>query len=99
MQWNTNGSGSFNNTGTLHPIYTPSPADIISGSVTLTLAASAVSPCPVESSSMTLYITRQPNANAGSDASICQNNNFTVSGSMAQNLCILIMDSFRNREF
>ncbi|MBK7031272.1 MAG: PKD domain-containing protein [Bacteroidales bacterium] len=104
IQWNTSGSGSFNNTGTLHPVYTPSPADIISGSVTLTLAASAVSPCPIQTSSMTLSITRQPNANAGSDASICQNNNFTVSGSTAQNYVSLLWThtgtgSFNNSSF
>ena len=36
-EWTTAGTGSFNNTTVIHPIYTPSDDDLANGSVTLTL--------------------------------------------------------------
>jgi hypothetical protein len=45
--WKTSGTGTFNFTNILHPIYTPSPADILAGHVTLTIKDSigCCSPC------------------------------------------------------
>ena len=39
LSWTTSGSGSFSNPAVLHPVYTPSIADITAGVVTLTLTA------------------------------------------------------------
>jgi hypothetical protein len=73
LTWNTSGSGFFNDQTLLHPIYTPSAADISLGSVTLTLTANSYSPCSNVTSSMVLTIHRQPIASAGDNASVCAN--------------------------
>ncbi len=39
LSWATSGTGTFNNTNTLNPTYTPSTADITAGTVNLTLTA------------------------------------------------------------
>tara|TARA_B100000401_G_C52399991_1_gene528390 strand:- start:49 stop:624 length:576 start_codon:yes stop_codon:yes gene_type:complete len=43
--WSTSGTGTFSGGNTLNPIYTPSSADIIAGSVILTLTAIGNNPC------------------------------------------------------
>ncbi|MFZ4521893.1 MAG: PKD domain-containing protein, partial [Bacteroidales bacterium] len=81
LLWSTSGTGSFNNAGILHPVYTPSPADIASGTVTLTLNVTANSPCANTSASMILTIQRQPIAAAGPDVTRCASAlSYTVTG-------------------
>jgi hypothetical protein len=71
--WTTSGNGSFSSASSLTPIYTPGVTDITTGTATLTLTASAVSPCTVSSSdTKILVIQKLPTANAGIDATICQ---------------------------
>ncbi len=80
--WSTSGDGTFSSTNTLTPVYTPGANDIIAGNVTLTLTASAISPCQVASSdTKTLVIQKLPQANAGSDATICQTSTIVLAGS------------------
>ncbi len=50
--WSTSGSGTFSAAGSLTGYYFPSAADITSGNVTLTLTASAISPCTVSATDM-----------------------------------------------
>ncbi len=60
----TGGTG-FSNPNILNPIYTPSPADISAGSVTLTLTAQPSAPCtgrPPAVSTVTLTILALPTA-------------------------------------
>jgi uncharacterized protein (TIGR02145 family) len=84
ISWATSGTGTFSSTSSLTPIYTPSAADINAGSVTLTLTASAIAPCPTAAiSSITLTIQKTPTANAGTDATICQGSTHTLAGSAA----------------
>jgi len=64
LSWTTSGTGTFNNTGIINPIYTPSNADIVAGFVTLTLNLTAQSPCPNASDAMILTIHRNPTATA-----------------------------------
>ena len=86
LNWTTSGSGSFMNNGTLDPTYVPSSGDIMTGTVTLTLHANAIIPCTGDvTDAITLTITRLPMVNAGPDASICQGQSYTVSGSSASN--------------
>ena len=81
VQWQTNGSGTFNNPSILKPVYTPSTADKTAGSIVLTLTAQPVSPCTVSvSDQMTLTIQRHATANAGSDATICEDATYTLNG-------------------
>ncbi len=81
VQWQTNGSGTFNNPSILKPVYTPSTADKTAGSVVLTLTAQPISPCAVSASDqMILTIKRLAVANAGSDATICEDATYTLNG-------------------
>ncbi|MDY0276421.1 MAG: hypothetical protein RBR42_13500, partial [Desulfomicrobium sp.] len=74
LLWTTSGTGAFNNPTTLTPIYTPSAADILAGTVDLTLNAYSATPCPSSSSTMTLTIYTVPTtANAGMDQTTCGN--------------------------
>jgi len=45
LVWSTSGTGTFDFTNIINPIYTPSAADILSGSVRLTLTANPIAPC------------------------------------------------------
>ncbi len=79
--WTTSGNGTFSSTSSLTPIYTPGTNDIAAGTVTLTLTASAISPCTVSSAdSKTLIIRKNPTANAGTDGTICQGSTHTLAG-------------------
>ena len=81
VQWETNGSGTFNNPLILNPVYTPSDADKTAGSVALTLTAQPISPCADSASDqMILTIKRIAVANAGSDATICEDATYTLNG-------------------
>ena len=82
--WTTSGTGTFSNPAILNPVYTPGAADITAGTVTLTLTAAAVAPCTASASdNKILVIQKTPTANAGADATICQNNSsYQLSGSV-----------------
>ena len=93
LLWTTSGTGTFNNTATLHPIYTPGTADINAGFVTLTLTAYGNSPCGNATSSITLNINRAPLANAGSNVVICAGSDYTISGASASNYSTIVWTS------
>jgi CHRD domain/PKD-like domain/Secretion system C-terminal sorting domain/Putative metal-binding motif/Dictyostelium (slime mold) repeat len=60
--WSTSGSGSFlPNATTLNATYVPSPADVLAGSVMLTLTTDAPINCTPVSDQMTVTITQLPN--------------------------------------
>ncbi len=83
--WTSSGTGTFSNATILNPTYAPSAAEIAAGSATLTLTASAISPCLLAfSDTIILQIQKLPTANAGLDAAICQNGTHQLSGT-AQN--------------
>ena len=54
------GDGTFTNTSSLNPDYTPGPGDIASGTVDLTLTVTGNSPCLPISSTMTLTVIPNP---------------------------------------
>jgi hypothetical protein len=84
--WTSSGSGTLLNPTTLTPTYVPSAADIMIGSVQLTMTAYAVAPCIVtDSDVMEITITDAPTAFAGNDATICANQSHTIVGSTASN--------------
>lgn len=73
-QW-SGGSGTFNpNNTTLNAVYTPSPAEITAGSVTLTLSSTGNGTCNAVSDQVTIFFAPAPVANAGSDQTACGNN-------------------------
>jgi gliding motility-associated-like protein len=81
LSWVTSGSGTFTNNGTLTPTYTPSAADISSGSVTLTLNAGGTAPCGSFGDGMLLTIVALPTADAGSNVTICSGNSTPLNAS------------------
>ncbi len=83
--WTTSGTGAFDDPNVINATYTPSAADILNGSVVLTLTAASIDFCPDATDSMTLSISGSAVANAGSDAAICQGEFFTISTATAQN--------------
>jgi PKD repeat protein len=84
VTWSTSGTGTFSNTAALNPVYTPSLADVASGSVILTLTASSP-PCTDVADQLTLSFSHLSLANAGPDNSTCQSQPFTISGATATN--------------
>jgi hypothetical protein len=70
LNWTTNGTGFFNDPALLVAEYTPSPEDVVSGNVTLTLTASNQS-CPVASSSKMLTIHASPNPLVTGEKIVC----------------------------
>jgi|GEM_PF-3207107 len=79
--WTTTGDGTFDDATILGATYTPGNADITTGSVDLSLTASAISPCIVDDVDvMTLTIQYTPSADAGMDATICETDNYTLAG-------------------
>ncbi len=75
--WSTNGTGTFNNANLIHPVYTPSAADIANGNVTLTLVVTGTGMCVFGAANdfMILYfdVNNTPAANAGSNETVCIN--------------------------
>lgn len=63
--WTTNGSGTFSDTLSLHPVYYPSEEDFDAGGVVLTLNAYYMS--SIRSSNLWLELRRYPVVNAGHD--------------------------------
>ncbi|NVN93684.1 MAG: HYR domain-containing protein, partial [Bacteroidetes bacterium] len=91
LNWSTTGTGSFNNTTAIHPTYTPSAADITSGTVSLILTATSGNGCVNSVDTMNLIIEPKATANAGSTASICSSaSSYIVSGATATNYSSLL---------
>ncbi len=74
-QWSTLvGSGTFSSTGLLNSVYTPSDADTLAGSATLTLSTTAQGDCKPVSDIVIITITDAPFIEAGLNDTICANN-------------------------
>jgi len=72
LSWTTNGTGVFSNPNILLPEYIASAADIVAGSVELTLTATANSPCTTSDNDFfTLTFEEAATADAGADETIC----------------------------
>lgn len=79
--WTTNGDGLFDDATLLAATYTPGVSDIGSGSVDLTITAYSISPCATDASDdITISIQQLPTANAGADATICEDGTYTLIG-------------------
>jgi gliding motility-associated-like protein len=70
--WSTSGSGAFNpGSFSLNTTYFFSASDINNGQVNFTLTSGANAPCPVITSTTTIYIRQLAIINAGPDQTIC----------------------------
>jgi len=81
----TGGDGSFDDSTSLWPLYTPGPNDIAVGSVTITLTVYGYTPCGNAIDDMVLTVVPAAVSNAGVDATICEGANYTLSGSASNN--------------
>lgn len=80
--WTSTGDGAFDDPTLLNPSYTPGSNDISNTSVELTLTADPKLPCMVAVSDvMSVTIIHLPDVDAGGDASVCQSNSVTLTGS------------------
>lgn len=90
LSWTTSGTGTFNDPTIINPIYTPSPADIASGIVQLSLTGNALAPCSGTSAdAMNLVIKQQPQVDAGTGGTICQGQQYVITDATALNYTTL----------
>lgn len=75
ISWTTSGTGTFDDATLLNPVYTPSADDILAGTVTLTITATAIAPCLNVSTYMVVTIYPLPTAELSGAAEICPGNN------------------------
>jgi len=79
IYWETNGSGTFDDTTILNPVYTPGLSDILSSAVVLSLHGVNDFGTTL-ADYMTLFIKRLPIVSTGPDTAICVNNEVTLNG-------------------
>ncbi|MBK9356137.1 MAG: hypothetical protein IPN08_01890 [Bacteroidales bacterium] len=91
--WTTNGTGTFADATIEDAVYTPSAADILNGSVTLTMTVTSASPCINAVDQMVLSINPQATVSAGADATICETGTYTLSGATQSNATSLLWTS------
>jgi gliding motility-associated-like protein len=73
--WTSSGTGTFSpSASSLVTNYIPSPADILSGLVTLTLTTANNGGCNPIHTTMQITITPAPTASAGANQTVCANN-------------------------
>ena len=90
IEWTSSGTGTFSSPSSLTAIYTLSAADISAGTVTLSITASAISPCTISSTDNLILIVQElPTSNAGIDATICQTETQPLSGSATNNAGVI----------
>ena len=68
IQWSTSGTGVFSSTSIINPIYTPSPEDINSGIVVLTVSGTGGSGTLTDQAELTIHTV--PQVNLGSDLEV-----------------------------
>ncbi len=81
--WSSNGSGVFDDVTSLTATYTPSAADIISGSVILILTTNdpdGPGPCIAQSDLMTVLIVTGNTVSAGPDQDLCEGSVVNLTG-------------------
>ncbi|MEK8180954.1 LamG-like jellyroll fold domain-containing protein [Flavobacterium buctense] len=88
ITWTSSGTGTFTNSNSLtNCTYTPSAADITTGSATLTLTAIGIAPCATVTDTKTINISSTMTAVAGSSFTNCSSDTAinVTTGSSATN--------------
>ncbi|NOR87782.1 MAG: T9SS type B sorting domain-containing protein, partial [Bacteroidales bacterium] len=94
LLWTSSGDGSFDDMNILHPIYTPSTADILDGNVVLTLHALGNGDCSNESDELLLTINKTALVDVGEDAEICESvDTYSINSATASNYSSLLWTS------
>lgn len=80
FNWSTSGDGAFSNPQSLNPTYSPGVQDIINGYVQLLFVANAITPCQnSDTDEMLVTFSPMPEIDAGSDVTICENDQAELS--------------------
>jgi len=87
--WTSSGNGTFDDSTSLNPVYTPGTVDISAGAVLLTLRADGNGTCPPATDILVLTVHKTPLADAGPDVSICTGKNFTIGNATASSYSTL----------
>ncbi|HEX8549702.1 MAG TPA: gliding motility-associated C-terminal domain-containing protein, partial [Cytophagaceae bacterium] len=69
--WESSGTGFFGDQLAPNTTFTPSPADIAGGNITLTFTTTDNGNCPSATDDLTMSFILAPTLNAGNDTSIC----------------------------
>ncbi|KAF0129526.1 MAG: hypothetical protein FD155_2449 [Bacteroidetes bacterium] len=86
LAWVSSGDGTFDDVTLLHPVYTPGINDVTTGTVELTLTASAMTGCSSTSSFQTLTIYPEPAVELGENRWVCAGgNNVLIDNALATN--------------
>jgi len=84
-------SGNVSEPTILHPFYTPTSSDIENGFAELCLTAHAINPCTISANDcLVITIQKNPVVSSGDDVTICENENYLLSESIAQNYSSLL---------
>ena len=78
--WTSSGDGFFDNSNSLNAVYTPSLADINTGSVILSLTGISNGSCGEVTDNIILNITSSPNSYAGQSVEICEDGVHNLNG-------------------
>ena len=80
--WSTSGDGTFNDATSLTAVYSPGAADLLAGSVTLTLTTEdPAGPCVSDDDNVLITFDPAPGAEAGNAQTICSTGTATLTGS------------------
>jgi uncharacterized repeat protein (TIGR01451 family) len=90
IQWLTDGTGTFEDATSLHPVYHPSDSDIADVQVILTMIATGDPVCDPVADAMVLTIWQQPTADAGPDATLCEGELFELCCASAEKYASLL---------
>jgi gliding motility-associated-like protein len=83
IRWTSSGTGTFSPINTNpNAIYTPSPADTVAGTVTLTISTVGTNRCPVLTDQKIITITDAPIVNPGPSQAVCGNSTISLQGSV-----------------
>jgi len=85
VRWTTAGGGTFNDPTKLNPEYLPGENDPEAGTVILTLHGAGLTPCGDVADELLLTFAKSPVADAGTDASICEGETYTLSDVRLEN--------------
>jgi gliding motility-associated-like protein len=82
--WTSTGSGSFENPTLVNAIYIPSQADVLNGSVTLTLSVTGNLPCGTAEDQVLVTLVPGIELFAGTNDSTCNNSSFLVTDAIVK---------------
>ncbi len=82
INWSTSGSGTFDDSTSATPVYSPSVSDVNAGSVFLEALTTGNGTCGAQTDNLLLTFKDAPTVNAGTDRVLCADNpSLTLNGS------------------